>query len=71
MVDRSHDRDTKKPRRLASIDAKAFAAITAVEGLKLSPAGEARRRLMDEQKVSAAERRAAVIRAHARPKQPA
>ncbi len=71
MVDRPTDRDTKKARRLAHVDAKTFDAITAVEGLKLSPAGEARRRMMNEKNLSPAERRAEVIRAYARPKRPA
>jgi hypothetical protein len=72
MVDNPRDGETrKKARRLAHIDADAFAAISAVEGLKLSPAGESRRRLVTEKKQSPAERRAEIIRAYARPKQPA
>ena len=49
------------PRVLGS---KAFAAISAVEGLKLSAAGKKRLRAMDEQRLTPDQRRAEVIRAY-------
>lgn len=46
------------------LGAKAFASITAVEGLKLNSAGKKRVAVSKSRKVSAAKRRAAVIRAY-------
>jgi hypothetical protein len=43
---------------------KRFAAITAVEGLKLSAAATNRQREMDAQNLSPAQRRAEIIRAY-------
>ena len=46
------------------IGAKAFAAITAVEGLKLSPAGKKRLAASKLRKLTHAQRRAEVVRAY-------
>jgi hypothetical protein len=47
---------------------KAFAAITAVEGLKLSAAGKKRLKTSKWRKMSPAERRAAVVSAYSKVK---
>lgn len=58
----------KKVRRDAAtgriLGAKAFASITAVEGLKLSAAGKKRLETSKLRKMSPAERRAEVVRAY-------
>lgn len=46
------------------IGAKAFAAISAVEGLKLSPAGKKRLAASKSRKLTGAQRRAEVVRAY-------
>lgn len=46
------------------LGAKAFASITAVEGLKLSAAGKKRLKASKARKMSQAERRAEVVRAY-------
>ena len=46
------------------IGAKAFAAITAVEGLELSPAGKKRLAASKSRKLTHAQRRAEVVRAY-------
>lgn len=46
------------------LGAKAFASITAVEGLKLGPAGKKRLKTSKARKMSQAERRAEVVRAY-------
>lgn len=58
----------KKSNRSAAsgrvLGAKAFASITAVEGLKLSPAGKKRLSSSKSRKLSPAKRRAEVVRAY-------
>ncbi len=46
------------------IGAKAFAAITAVEGLKLSPAGKKRLAASKSRDLTHAQRRAEIVRAY-------
>ncbi len=46
------------------IGAKAFAAITAVEGLELSPAGKKRLAASKSRKLTHAKRRAEIVRAY-------
>ena len=60
---------TKRSRKkegasLQTISEEAYAAILAMEGLRLSPAAEARRRSAAARKLTAAERRAEIIHAH-------
>jgi hypothetical protein len=63
-----HKKAGKKVRRDAAtgriLGAKAFASITAVEGLKLSAAGKKRLKTSKARKMSQAERRAEVVRAY-------
>ena len=59
-------RTKKAPRETGSrvLGARAFAAISAIEGLKLTAAGKRRLDLMDERKLTPDERRAEVLRAY-------
>jgi hypothetical protein len=54
----------KYPTNKTILGPKRFAAITAVEGLKLSAAATTRQREMDAQNFSPAKRRAEIIRAY-------
>jgi hypothetical protein len=62
----SRDEKLPAPSKPHVLGRKAFAAITAVEGLKLNAAGEKRFSKMGQ--LSSAQRRAEVIRAYNRPK---
>lgn len=58
---------TKKASRETGsrvLGARVFAAISAIEGLKLTAAGKRRLDLMDERKLTPDERRAEVLRAY-------
>jgi hypothetical protein len=62
----SREEKSPAPSKPHVLGRKAFAAITAVEGLRLNAAGEKRFSKMGQ--LSAAQRRAEVIRAYNRPK---
>lgn len=65
MSKRKASRDSSGGRFVSvTLGHGAWTKISAVEGIRLSPEAQARAKVFDRQGLSAAERRAAIIKAH-------